>query len=248
MCVVLSSPRARTTHGRSVYTEPSQLLARPWASVQEIRVATTKYGYTWTLSAIDMLMSHEETMSNVSSSRKGPAPTRLTKRKGGTTLKVTIRFHPCHLFESSCFHKLRYDASRTSNSEQLRPMRAGMSGSSRGVLSSLVPCFIACHTAPCAHVSCSHHRIRDNDNGLDCVIVCIRTHKHHKRRRYQRHKRRRYHQIQPMVIQEPFTVLDEDSGSSGRRQRSRSRERAPVHVPKGTDDESAAVEPHKSRE
>ena len=30
----------------------------------------------------------------------------------------------------------------------------GMSGSSRDVLSSLIPCFIACHTAPCAYVSC----------------------------------------------------------------------------------------------
>ena len=49
--------------------------------------------------------------------------------------------------------------------------------------------------------------------------------------------------IQPMVIQEPFTVPDEDSGCSGRRQRSRSRERATVHVPMYTDDESAAVEP-----
>ena len=37
--------------------------------------------------------------------------------------------------------------------------------------------------------------------------------------------------IHSMVIQEPFTVPDEDSGSSGRRQISRSRERAPVHVP-----------------
>ena len=49
--------------------------------------------------------------------------------------------------------------------------------------------------------------------------------------------------IQPMVIREPFTVPDEDSGNSGRRQRSRSRERAPVHVPIYTDDESATVEP-----
>ena len=46
-----------------------------------------------------------------------------------------------------------------------------------------------------------------------------------------------------MVIQEPLTVPDEESGSSGRRQRSRSRERAPVHVTFYTDDESAAVEP-----
>ena len=57
--------------------------------------------------------------------------------------------------------------------------------------------------------------------------------------------------IQPMDIQEPFTVLDEDTGSSGRRQRSRSRERAPAHVTEYTDDESAAAEPqkvHKDRE
>ena len=56
----LSSRRTRVTYGRSVYTEPSQFLARPWASVQEIRLATTKYGCTWTLSATDMLMCHEE--------------------------------------------------------------------------------------------------------------------------------------------------------------------------------------------
>ena len=49
--------------------------------------------------------------------------------------------------------------------------------------------------------------------------------------------------IQPMVIQEPFSLPDEDSTSSGRRQRSRSRERAPVHAPFHTDDESAVVEP-----
>ena len=48
--------------------------------------------------------------------------------------------------------------------------------------------------------------------------------------------------VQPMVIQEPFTVPDEDSRSS-KRQRSKSRERAPANVPIYTDDESAAVEP-----
>ena len=39
MCVVLSNPRTRMTNGRFVCTEPSQLPARPWASVQEIKVA-----------------------------------------------------------------------------------------------------------------------------------------------------------------------------------------------------------------
>ena len=40
-----------------------------------------------------------------SSSRKGPAPTRLPKRKVGTTMKATIRCLLCHPFVSSCFHK-----------------------------------------------------------------------------------------------------------------------------------------------
>ena len=83
----------------------------------------------------------------------------------------------------------------------------------------------------------SHHRMRDNDNGLDRVIVCILTHKHH--------KRHRYHLIQPMVIQEPFPVPDKDSGSSRRRQRSRSRERAPVRVPMYTVDESRSSQGKK---
>ena len=60
---------------------------------------------------------------------------------------------------------------------------------------------------------------------------------------YQRHKRHQYHQHSQWFIQEPFTVPDEYSGSSGRRPRSRSRERAPVHVPIHTGDESAATEP-----
>ena len=66
-------------------------------SSREIKVAT-RYGYTWTLSAIDMHTSHEETMSNMSSSRKGPAPTRLTKRKAGTTMKVIAHFHLCRRY------------------------------------------------------------------------------------------------------------------------------------------------------
>ena len=49
--------------------------------------------------------------------------------------------------------------------------------------------------------------------------------------------------IRPMVIQEPATEPDEDPGSSGRQQRSRSRDRAPVHVPPSADEESAVVEP-----
>ena len=104
---VSSSPPSpiRTMYVRFVHTGPSQFLENSWASVREIRVATTKCGYTWTLSAIGMLTSHEEIASNVSSSRKGPAPTRLQKRKEGTTMKVTIRFHPCHSVVSPCFHK-----------------------------------------------------------------------------------------------------------------------------------------------
>ena len=46
-----------------------------------------------------------------------------------------------------------------------------------------------------------------------------------------------------MVIQKPATEPDDDPGSSGRRQRSRLRERGPVHVPPSADEESAAVEP-----
>ena len=87
-------------------TEPLRFPVRPWASVREIKVATTKYGYTWTLSAIRMLMGHEEITSNVSS-RKDPAFTRLTKRKAGTTMKVTTHFHPCRQCVGSCFHKQR---------------------------------------------------------------------------------------------------------------------------------------------
>ena len=48
-----------------------------------------------------------------------------------------------------------------------------------------------------------------------------------------------------MVNQEPATEPDEDDGSCGRQQRSRSRERLPVHLPPSADEESAAVEPHK---
>ena len=67
------------------------------------------------------------------------------------------------------------------------------------------------------------------------------------------------HKIQPKVIQEPVTVQDEDHAvanpsSDHRRQlsnkvapedkkRSRSRERAPPHVPPHADEESATVEP-----
>ena len=87
-------------------TEPLQFPVRPRASVREIKLATTKYSYTWTLSAINMLMSHEEITSNVSS-RKDPAFTRLTKRKAGTTMKVTTHFHPCRQCVGSCFHKQR---------------------------------------------------------------------------------------------------------------------------------------------
>ena len=72
----------------------------------------------------------------------------------------------------------------------------------------------------------SHHGMGDNGNGPDRVIV---------------RKRRRYHQCSQWLSNSRLqwkTLV-----SSGRRQRSRSRERAPVHVPTYTDDESAAVEP-----
>ena len=82
MCVVLSISRTRMTNGRFVCTEPSQLTARPWASVQEIKVATTKCGCTCTLLATSMLTLHEEITSNGSFSKKGPVHTRLYKEKG----------------------------------------------------------------------------------------------------------------------------------------------------------------------
>ena len=40
---------------------------------------------------------HLDLVSNRYTSRKGP--------KAGTTMKVTIRFHPSHPFVSSCFHE-----------------------------------------------------------------------------------------------------------------------------------------------
>ena len=64
MCVVLSNPRTRMRNGKFVYTEPSQFPARPWASVRETKVATTKYGCSWTLLATSMLTPHVEIMSN----------------------------------------------------------------------------------------------------------------------------------------------------------------------------------------
>ena len=54
--------------------------------LKEIKNATTKYGYTWTLSAINMLTSHEEITTNVSSSTKGPASTRKRSRRRGCLL------------------------------------------------------------------------------------------------------------------------------------------------------------------
>ena len=88
------------------------------------QVAIMRYGCTWTLLAISMLMSHEETTSNASSLKRGPAHTRLTKRKVGTTMKVTTHPHLCRLYEHLCFISSGYDASRTSNYEQMRPMHA----------------------------------------------------------------------------------------------------------------------------
>ena len=105
MCVALSTPRTRAMYGRFVYTGPLQFPARSLASVQKIRVATTKYGCTWTSSATAMLTCHEEIMSNVSFSRKGLAPPRLPKRKLGTMMEVTILFHLCRRCENFCFHK-----------------------------------------------------------------------------------------------------------------------------------------------
>ena len=72
--------------------------------------------------------------------------------------------------------------------------------------------------------------MEDNSNGPGRVIEYILAHRRHK-------------PIQAMVIQEHVTELDEDPGSSGRQQRSRSRERVPVHVSTSACEEAAAVEP-----
>ena len=82
-----------------------QFLEKYWVSVKEIRVATMKYGYTWTSSAIDTLTDHERTMIIVHISRKSLAPTRLPKKKVGTTMEVTIHFHLYRQHENLSFHK-----------------------------------------------------------------------------------------------------------------------------------------------
>ena len=67
-----------------------------------------KCGCIWrTSSATAMLTCHEEIMSRGCSSKKGFAPTRLPKKKVGTTMEVTVRFHLCRLYENLCYHKQR---------------------------------------------------------------------------------------------------------------------------------------------
>ena len=85
----------------------------------------------------------------------------------------------------------------------------------------------------------SHHRMSVNGNGPDRVIEYILTHKHHKPPHLP--------QIQTMVTLEPVTVPDEDPGSSGRQQRSRSRERAPAHVSRHVPKMSQQLWSHRGR-
>ena len=86
-------------HG--AFTIPRETLA----SVQEIKVATSKCGCTCTLLATSKLALLEEITSNGSFSKKGPVHTRQTKRKAGTMMKATAHFHPCHPCEDLCLHK-----------------------------------------------------------------------------------------------------------------------------------------------
>ena len=89
----------------------------------------------------------------------------------------------------------------------------------------------------------SHHKMKDNGKGLDRGDRVHPYAQAPQTRPIPAPQTPPVPPIQPMVIQEPFTVPDEDTGNSGGRQWSISRERAPVHVPIHTDDESATVEP-----
>ena len=97
----------------------------------------------------------------------------------------------------------------------------------------------------------SDHRMGDNDNGPDRVIVCILPHKHHKRHRYQRHERRRYqrhkrHQFHQysqwlsrsrlLVLMKTLVALEDDKDPD------HGNEHLYMYLLK-TDDESAATEP-----
>ena len=85
----------------------------------------------------------------------------------------------------------------------------------------------------------SHHRMGDNGNGPDRVHPSAQAPQTPPIPAPQTPP---VPPIQPMVIQEPLTVPEEDSGIYGRRQRSRSRE-PHVHEPVLSDDGSAAVGP-----
>ena len=73
-------------------------------------------------------------------------------------------------------------------------------------------------------------RMRENGNGPNRVIEYILTHKRHK-----------FNQWLSKILL--LNLMKKDPGSSGGQQKSRSRERVPVHVPPSADEESAAVEP-----
>ena len=90
-----------------------------------------------------------------------------------------------------------------------------------------------------------HHRMGDNGNGPDRVIVCILLHKHHKKTPIPAPQTPPIPvpqtppvpRMQPMVIQEPFTVPDEDSGSSGNQRKSDRENRAKKHKPMDSDED-----------
>ena len=76
MCVVLSNNRTRMTNERFVCTEPSQLPARLWASVQEIKIAHHEVRLPV------CLRFTRKSRATGPSQKKGSVHTRLTKRKG----------------------------------------------------------------------------------------------------------------------------------------------------------------------
>ena len=73
----------------------------------DVGVDMNEFGFSWTLLAINMHMSLEEIMSSGSSSKKGPAHTRLARKRAHTTRKATAHFHPWRPCENLCFHKQR---------------------------------------------------------------------------------------------------------------------------------------------
>ena len=103
------------------------------------KVAIMRYGCTWTLSAINLLMSHEEKHEQRVLLQEKSCPYLPNKGKG------------------------RYDdesdrslSSLSSVRERMLPYAVCMTRQGPHLVNGrgLVSCFIACHTAPCAYVSC----------------------------------------------------------------------------------------------